>query len=187
MGGQHFSAAVLVPGFGGPIAIVLALAVVVFAVVTAYAVGRRRGVAGAAVGVAVCVLVGLTLRAIPTELNNRRLQYRNQSAFDAGSSELEVQRSVGVDGRFLAFAATELPPRTTFYVTAGKSITTSAPQSWAQWALMPRVEEYLTPCRADWILFVESTPDVDGLRLAIPRRFGSTNNWIARVKAPCTT
>lgn len=174
------------PGWGGSIGLAIGVAIAAAALTTGYTAGRRQGFSGAVIAVAVCILVGLALRQLPSQLNDRRLQYRNQSAFGAQSSEAEVQHAVGVDAGFLAFAAERLPPHATFYVTVGAAITTSAPQSWAQWALMPRIEEYRTPCRANWILFVEASPHLAGVRTAPPTHFGAGRNWIARVEAPCT-
>ena len=176
----------LVPGFGGAAAAMVALAVIGVAAVAAAVSARSRGRGGAVAAVALLALTALAMRQVPSELNDRRLQYRNQAPFDASSSQAEVQGSVGVDPKFLDFVNRQLPPLASFYVVAGAAITTSAPQSWAQWSLMPRIELYRRPCGAEWLIFFDASPRLAGVRTGEPVRFGTSNDWLAQVEGRCT-
>jgi hypothetical protein len=101
------------------------------------------------------------------------------------ASVASVQHDVGVDGSFLAWVDRRLPRDATFYVVSGGT-TTSAPQSWSQFVLMPRLERYDRACAAEWIVFAGASPHVRGVALGALERYGKSDDWIAPVRDRCT-
>jgi hypothetical protein len=90
------TALTLVPGLGGLRAAATAIFVGLVVAAAAGTVARRRGPAALVVALAAFVLAGLALRQLPSALNNRRLHYRTQSAYNVAASLAEVQKEVAV-------------------------------------------------------------------------------------------
>jgi hypothetical protein len=176
----------LVPGLGGFQALIgAALASCVALWVSALvwrAGGERRAAAVAALAVAAVAFFAVT--RFPDALHTRTLQWSNQRAYSGQLALAEVERENGASPILLQLARATIPERATFAVVAGPSIHSSAPQSFAQFELMPRREEYTKPCRADWVIFVAHRPLLAGSVLDRIDH-SSKGSSIAHVKTKC--
>jgi hypothetical protein len=150
----------LVPGLGGfqalagaAVAFCVALSV---AVVTWRAGVERRG--GAIAVLAIAAMTFFAVTRFPDALHTRRLQWSNQRVYSGTRALAEVERENGASAVLFDLARKKIPELATFAVVAGPSLHTSAPQSFAQFELMPRLEEYNTACRADWVIFIAHRP-----------------------------
>jgi len=112
----------------------------------------------------------LGLSRLVTSLQVRDAEYHADRGVSYRAAEGQVQAQVGIDPQFIALLARAIPKDGRFYVLAGPKVTTSGPHSWAQYELMPRIEEYWKPCRAKWIVLVDATGagNVTGVRLGKP-------------------
>jgi hypothetical protein len=162
-----------VPGYGGKTALVwLGFAVIAAGFVAARLLvsrGRLTFEQVAAVGVVFVVGVfGLT--RLPTSLRSRDAEYKADASVSYRQAEKTSQAGVGADPKFLAFLAKWIPDTARFYVIAGPSVHTSGPHSWAQYVLMPRIEEYYHPCAAQWIVLIANmrVGHVDGVKFGQP-------------------
>lgn len=178
---------VVVPSLGGAQAAVYIVVAAGIAAGVALSVVRAgdRSWARIAVGVLVALIVLLAFRELPSGASTRRAQFNAQRSYDEQSSLAAAQRGVHVAPGFLAFLDARLPPRASFAVVAGPRIHTSAPHSWAQWQLLPRVEDYARPCKAAWLVFVDHPPRLAGLKAAQTAQYVPGYS-LARVAAPCT-
>ena len=142
-------------------------------------------IAAAAVVFAIAVL-GLT--RLPSSLHSRAAERKADSGVSYVQAERAAQANNGADPKFLDFLAKWIPKTARFYVLAGPSITTSGPHSWAQYVLMPRLEEYNRPCAAGWIVLVanEHVGHVDGVTLGKPFVTYKPGYAVARNLSRCT-
>jgi len=161
-----------VPGEHGSTALLLLLGAAVAGGLAALQVRRRSGWSpGTVVAAALVFGVGLlALSRLPNSVHVREKEYRADRGLSYLRAEGQVQAGWGIDPQFISLLAREIPKHGRFYIVAGPSITTSGPHSWAQYELMPRVEEYYTPCRAGWIVLVaaRNVGRTAGLRLGAP-------------------
>ena len=128
----------------------------------------------------------LALRVEPDALHQLRASYRADSRFTSfQQSEAFEESDWGVDADFVAYIGRHLPKGDSFYVSAGDSVGTSAPQAWLQFQLLPSVEIYGSPCAAKWVVFYADTVAPPGLTVdrLITYRSGYA---LGRVGAPCT-
>jgi hypothetical protein len=95
----------------------------------------------------------------------------------------EVERHNDVPTSFLRFAAAHIPRSATFGVVTGPE-PTSAIASFAQWELLPRIEETDQPCTAGWLLFVDHAPTLNGVDVGRVLRFGQRMS-VAKVVRRC--
>jgi hypothetical protein len=176
----------LVPGLGGfqalagtVVAVGVALSV---ALLTWRARGERRG--GAVAALAIGAITFFAVTRFPDALHTRRLQWRNQRTYSGTRALAEVERENGAPAVLFDLARKKIPEHATFAVVAGPSLHSSAPQSFAQFELMPRLEEYNRPCRADWVVFIAHEPVLSGAFLdRIDRR--AEDSSVAHVKRKC--
>lgn len=176
-----------VPSLGGAAALVFVGCVLALSAVAGWSLLQpERDVVAIiqATAVGLLVLVGLT--RLPSELSTRHAQWSSQRGHDAVSGEREVQRSFGVDPEFADFADRALPPGATFVVFVGPDVTSSAPQSWLQWSLLPRVAEYQRPCRAQWIVLFSLAEPPEPIELSTRTVFAPGYS-VGRNEAPCAS
>jgi hypothetical protein len=174
----------LAPGFAGPAAGAVVAAALLVAVVTGLVVAQQtRGRQRVVVGVAVGLLAAFAVTRFPQELNTRRTQYATQAPYAGGKGLAEVEKENGVPAPFLDFANRVIPASATFGVVVGPAAT-SARQSFAQFVLLPRAEEQTRPCHADWIVFIDHAPRLDGSRIVDVHRFAAGQS-VGRVEEPC--
>jgi hypothetical protein len=176
----------LVPGLGGfqalagaAVAFCVALSV---AAVTWRAGVERRGSAIAALAIAAIAFFAVT--RFPDAVHTRGLQWSNQRAYSGPRALAEVERENGASAVLFDLARKKIPEHATFAVVAGPSLHSSAPQSFAQFELMPRLEEYNRPCRADWVIFIAHEPVLPGALLDRVDR-GAEDSSVAHVKRKC--
>jgi hypothetical protein len=176
---------VLVPSLGGPQAALYALAAAATAVGVVFSVvlSAPRTTSRVAAALLCAAVAFLALRELPAAASTRRTQYANQASFTNATSISATESGVGVDPSFLDFLGGHLPPDATFAVVAGSRIKTSAPQSWAQWALFPRIEEYTAQCRAQWLVFFDHPPK-GTVPVGRPAEFKPRFS-VAKVAKPC--
>lgn len=177
----------LVPGYGGSTAVVYFVATVVPSALAAASVARRsKGVIERVAVAAVVLAVGvLGLTRLAAEVHTRNYEYVVERGVTYHVAEARTQTSVGVDPAFLVFLERHLPLQS-FYMVTGPSIKTSGPQSWAQFELMPRIEEYNKPCRARWIVFFASAARIDGVAIGHPVLMFKPGYSLAKNVSPCT-
>jgi hypothetical protein len=154
----------LVPGHSGSSAVLFLLVAAVPAALAAAAIARRAHapVERWAVTVVVFVLALVGLGQLPHQAAQRKSQYVADRKLSVAESEEQVQQSVGVDPGFLRFLAANMAKDEPFFVVLGPTITTSGFQSWAQFELLPELEEYITPCKARWLVFFDTPPPEPG-------------------------
>jgi hypothetical protein len=158
-----------VPGYGGHTALLWLVVIAVPSVLVGLGVARRggRGPERIAAGVAVSFIAFVALTRLPAQLQARVNDYRAGRGQTPAESEAAVQRSFGVDPGVLAFLAAHIRGGS-FYMVTGDSVKTSGPQSWAQFELLPSLEEYERPCRAKWVVFFASPPRTSSVTVARP-------------------
>ena len=158
-----------VPGYGGTTALLwLAFAVLAGGLVAARVLALRGGgtVERVAAAGVVLVIAVLGLTRLPASLRSRNAEYKANASLSYVQAERAAQATVGADPKFLDFLAKWIPETARFYVIAGPTVHTSGPHSWAQYVLMPRIEEYYRPCAAGWVVLVanEHPGHVDGVK-----------------------
>jgi hypothetical protein len=134
---------------------------------------------------ALTAMAFFAITRFPDELHTRQLQWSNQHAYTRKTAMATVGRENGVSWTFLEFVAHRVPEHDSFAVVIGPGRLSSAPQSLAQWFLMPRHEEYGRPCSADWIVFFGHEPRLEGIALGHVARF-ERGLSLAKVTASCT-
>jgi len=178
-----------VPGVGDNRAwIFLALAIIP-AGFAAFGVHRARGrlTVERVVAVAVIFVVALLgLTRLPAALKTRNTEYRSNAGTSYPEVEGQIAASVGMDPTFLAFLDRRIPRGESFHVVTGPSVHTAGPQAWAQYVLMPRVEQYFSPCAAQWIVLVHSPSRIVGVKLGPPFLKYSPGFTLARNAGQCT-
>ena len=131
-------------------------------------------------------ILGFALWELPGAVRAALADYRAGSRFaSTAASERFEESDFGVNADFVAFAGRHLPPRATFYVATGDSVTTSAPQSWLQFQLLPRIESYGSPCAAQWVVFYADSQIPQGLKIDKLITF-LPGYAVGRVGSPCT-
>ena len=111
-------------------------------------------------------MIGLT--RLPTLLRNRNAEYTADASVSYRHADQITEASVGMDPHFLAFLDRWIPRGESFTVVTGPTVHTAGPQAWAQYVLMPRVENYFSPCAAQWVVFVHSPSRLAGVTLGPP-------------------
>lgn len=174
-----------VPSLGGVRVIAYLAAAALLGGLAAWSLVRReRSFARTTQAVAVALLIVAGLTRLPSELSTRHTQWTNQRGYDAAGAEAEVQRSYGVEPAFLEFANRKIAPGASFTVFIGPAVKSSAAHSWLQWALMPRIEEYGLPCRAEWIVLFGLEEPPGPIKIASRTAFAPGYS-VARNEAPC--
>jgi hypothetical protein len=142
-----------------------------------------------AAGLARIVLLfflGFALWELPGAVHTALSEYRVGARFaSTADSERFEESDFGVNADFVTFAGRHLPRRATFYVATADSVTTTAPQAWLQFQLLPRIELYGSPCAAQWVVFyadahIPRRLKIDKLITFLP------GYAVGRVGSPCT-
>src|SRR5262249_23559820 len=126
-----------------------------------------RGAEGSALaGLALVFLLALGLRELPGRMRELNSSYRTDSRFTSfRQSESSVQRYWDVDAGFISYVSQHVPAGDSFYVSAGSSVTTDAPQRWFQFELLPSIEHYGPPCSAKWLVLYANPEPPEGVEL----------------------